>query len=383
MRILQISPFFSPQMGGSARVVFQISRQLADRGHEVSVVSGDFGLKNSQFRGRGEFKQVLLPSVVSKWGFYLTPGLMGWLRQNIQYSDIVHLHELRTFQNIIAKYYSVNKGIPYVLSAHGTLPIIVQRKLAKRVYDCLFGKSILSHANRLVAVSEAEAQEYQSVLCSGDRIRVVYNGLDLSEYSPLPRRGIFRNNLNIGDARIKVILYAGRLHRQKGLIHLILAFAELRSRGKECVLVLVGPDGGELVHLKNVIARLRLEDSAFMVGPLYGPDKLAAMVDADVLAYPAYHEIFGLVPFEALMCGTPVVVCEGSGMGQLIGQAGAGFLVPFGNATALASALEEAIDHRDQALEKVHKGQTFVRECLDWNKVIPQLENLYMEIING
>lgn len=383
MRILQVSPFFSPQMGGSARVVFQISKHLANRGHEVLVVSGNFGVKNSQFCTNGEFEQVLLPSVISKWGFYLTPGLIVWVKNNIGFFDIVHLHEMRTFQNIIVKQFSTNKGIPYVLSAHGTFPIIGQRKSAKRVYDCLFGRSILSHANRLIAVSEAELQEFRSIPFSGDRIRLVYNGLDLSEYSHLPKQGIFRNKLSIRDAKIKVILYTGRLHRQKGLIHLITAFSELRSRGKEYVLVIVGPDGGELAHMQNVIARLRVEDSVLIVGPLYGTNKLAAMADADVLAYPAYHEIFGLVPFEALMCGTPVVVCEGCGMGQLIGQAGAGYLVPFGDTTALASALEKAIDHRDEALDKVYKGQTFIQERLDLNRIIFQLENLYFEVING
>lgn len=382
MRVLQVSPFFSPQMGGSARVVYQSSKHLADRGHQVSVVCGDYGTNYSQFSAPGQFEQIIFPSVISKWGFYLTPGLIDWIQKNIGNFEIIHLHELRTFQNIVVQYFAVKKGIPYVLSAHGTLPIIVQRKFAKRLYDYWFGRSILSHSSRLIAVSQAELQEYRTVPFPIDRIRVVHNGLDLSEFFPLPEKGNFRHKFSIPDRKIKVILYTGRLHRQKGLVHLLIAFSELRSQGRDYVLVIVGPDEGELVHMQNLVSRLGLWDKVLIVGPLYGSDKLAAMVDADVLVYPAYHEIFGLVPLEALMCGTPVVVCEGCGMGELIGQASAGYLVPFGDATALASALERAIDHRDEAQEKVHKGQLFIRERLDWKKVILQLENLYLEVIN-
>ncbi len=49
------------------------------------------------------------------------------------------------------------------------------------------------------------------------------------------------------------------------------------------------------------------------------------MVDADVLALPSMHEIFGLVAFEALMCGTPVVLANDCGAGNIIEDAGAGF----------------------------------------------------------
>lgn len=383
MRVLQVSPFFSPRMGGSARVVYQTSKHLANRGHQVSVASGDYGIKHSQFSTLGEFERILFPSVISKWGFYLTPGLVGWIQKNIGNYEIIHLHELRTFQNIVVQYYSVIKGIPYVLSAHGTLPIIIQRKLAKRLYDFWFGRSILSHSSRLIAVSQAELQEYRTTRLPMDRIRVVHNGLDLSEYFTLPAKGIFRHKFGLTNRITKIILYIGRLHRQKGLVHLLTSFFELSSQGKDYVLVIIGPDAGELVHLQKLVTRLCVQHRVRMVGPLYGSAKLAAMVDADVLVYPAYHEIFGLVPWEALMCGTPVVVCEGCGMGELIGQAGAGYLVPFGDAAALASALDRAIDCRGEAQERVHKGQLFIREHLDWKKIILQLENLYLEVIKA
>ena len=60
---------------------------------------------------------------------------------------------------------------------------------------------------------------------------------------------------------------------------------------------------------------------------LEGNERLSLLVDSDVLVYPSSDEIFGLVPFEGLMCGAPVVVGGDCGCGQLIREAGAGLLV--------------------------------------------------------
>ena len=79
-------------------------------------------------------------------------------------------------------------------------------------------------------------------------------------------------------------------------------------------------------------------------GLLLGDDRNAAYVDADVVAYPSTDEIFGLVAAEALMCGTPVVVCDDSGCGEVVRAAGGGRLVPYGDPAALAIALQALLD---------------------------------------
>jgi glycosyltransferase involved in cell wall biosynthesis len=379
MRVLQVLPYFSPRMGGVARVVFDIATHLSRRGHDVTVVAGDYKQDEAGFPP-GEFRQVLLHSVFSHWGFYYTPSLIGWMRDHVADFEMIHLHEVRTFQNAVALRYARSYGVPYVLSAHGTLPVIVERKLAKRIYDLLVGRLLLTSASRLVAVSTLEAEQYRLAGSIEERrIRVIYNGLDLDEFSRLPPKGLLRKKLRI-PPEAPVVLFLGRLHRIKGIDHLLEAFARLREEAKDTVLVIAGPDQGELAHLRALVNRLRLGQGVRFAGPLYGEDKLAAYVDADVVASPGAYEIFGLVPFEALECGTPVVVGDGSGVSQLIREAGAGYAVPPGDVDALVDTLRRALTDREATAAQVTAGQAFVRRELDWAAIAGRLEHLYGEV---
>lgn len=379
MRILQVLPYFSPSMGGVARVVFDLARHLSYRGHDVTVVAGDYKQAEASFPP-DEFRQVLLRSVFSRWGFYYTPSLVAWMRAHVPEFDVIHLHEVRTFQNAVARRFALRHNLPYVLSAHGTLPVIVQRKLAKRAYDLFFGRALLASASRLVAVSPLEAEQYRQIGgAEASRVRVIYNGLDLDEFSHLPPRGLLRQKLGI-PLQAPVVLFLGRLHRIKGVDHLLQSFARLGEEVPEAILVIAGPDEGELAHLQALARRLRLVDRVQFAGPLYGQDKLSAYVDADVVASPGGYEIFGLVPFEALMCGTPVVVSDGGGANQLIWESGSGYLVPYGDVPALTAVLRQALTDSAAAMRQVEAGLKFVRTTLDWRVITIRVEALYAEV---
>jgi glycosyltransferase involved in cell wall biosynthesis len=382
MRILQVAPFFSPKMGGSARIVFQIASYLANRGHRVTVLAGDFGLKEAQFTSNNGFEQVLLPSLVSKWGFYLTPNLIAWCRKHIEDFDVIHLHEVRTFQNEILHRFSKRRKIPYLVSAHGTLPIIEERIWAKRAFDKFFGSSLLSGAARLIAVSRFEIEQFLAAGIKLEQMRLIPNGLDLDEFKCLPTSGSFRTKLGILNRETKILLFLGRLHRIKGLRYLLESFAHLAVADNALCLAIVGPDEGEQSDLQSLAVRLGIGERTLFPGPLYRRERLAALVDADVLVYPSKYEIFGLVPFEALLCGTPVVVSEVGGLGAFIREAGAGYLVPYGDSQALAAGISQALNCPSESVRMVKAGQTFIRERLDWNVIISELEAIFGEVMN-
>jgi glycosyltransferase involved in cell wall biosynthesis len=378
MRILQVIEFFTPRMGGSAQVAYQTARHLARRGHAVTVWSSDYGRDGALFPAAG-FELLTFPCRWARWGFYLTPALVGWARRHLRQFDVVHLHNVRTFQNLVVGGLAHRYGVPYVLSAHGSLPVIVERKLPKRVYDLLIGRRLLAGASRLIGVSPFEVQQYAAFGVEADRVDVVCNGLELDEFSDLPARGTLRQKLDIPD-QTRVILYLGRLHRRKGIDHLIQVFARIPQDDFDTLLMIAGPDDGEWDALQALVEQLKVEERVIFTGPLYGVDKLAAYVDADLLASPAVHEVFGLVPFEALMCGTPVVVSDDGGSGQLIAAARAGFLAPYGDQAALATALHRVLNNCPEAQAQVRAGQAFVRRYLDWKAIAGELEALYTSL---
>jgi glycosyltransferase involved in cell wall biosynthesis len=74
-------------------------------------------------------------------------------------------------------------------------------------------------------------------------------------------------------------------------------------------------------------------------GLLRGGERLAALAAADAVAYAGQDEVFGLVALESLLCGTPVVVADDSGCGEVVARVGGGLLVEPGDPGALARAL--------------------------------------------
>lgn len=375
MKILHVTPYFSPQMGGAAIVPYDIARQLAYRGHQVTVVTSDFGLQASRFPDQ-PYDLVVFPNWIARSGFYISPGLAGWLRQHMTGFQIVHLHTVRTFQNILAARQAQHAAVPYILQAHGTLPVIVARQAAKRIYDLLFGHRLLRNASGFIAVSRLEDEQYKAFGILPEKIARIANGVDLDEYSHLPEKGVFRSRLGISSTA-KVILFLGRLHAIKGLDFLIRAFAALHPDLPDARLILAGPDEGDRSRLELLAASLGVAAAVHFPGPQYGVDKLAAYVDADLLCYPSAYEIFGLVPFEALLCGAPVVVSKESGMGQLIAEAGAGYVVPYGDTAAYADTIRMVLMNPDAARPRVAAGQAYIRENLAWPVIIRQLEALY------
>jgi glycosyltransferase involved in cell wall biosynthesis len=267
-------------------------------------------------------------------------------------------------------------GIPYLMSAHGSLPLLVERKAAKRVFDTLLGTRLVRGAHRMIAVSELEVEQYLAAGINKERISLVHNGLDLSEFADLPPRGRFRQHLDLPDDAA-LVLFLGRLHPIKGVDHLIAAFAKLQGALKNAHLVIAGPDDGDLARLKGIVKEADLVQSVSFPGGLYGVAKLAAMVDADLVVAPSQYEIFGLVPFEALMCGAPVVVTAGSASGQLLEQAGAGCVAPYGDVETLADAMLEALANPTEARRRVASGQAFVWARLQWGNIARELETLY------
>ena len=97
---------------------------------------------------------------------------------------------------------------------------------------------------------------------------------------------------------------------------------------RDTVLVIAGNDMGSGAAADRLVTDLRLDGQVIRTGLLRDTSRLDALAAADVVVYPSRDEIFGLVPLEALLSGTPVVVCGDSGCGEVISRVGGGLIVP-------------------------------------------------------
>ncbi len=378
MRILQVIPFFTPARGGSVIVPYHLLRELCKKGHDVTLITTDYEF-NERFAGSLYGVDIISFKCLANFGLFLySPEMKQWLRDNIKNYDVIHMHNFRSYQNNIVHHYSMKYHIPYVLQPHGSIPIIIQKQSLKKLYDFVWGNSILRDAKVVIAVTNEEAEQCNQIGVNWNRIHVMPNGVDLSEYTNLPIKGKFKKKYGIKDHE-KVILYLGRLHKIKGIGLLVSAFADLAKDYNNFRLVIAGPDDGFLPSLKEQIDVLKTNDKVLITGQLDGSDKIEAYCDADVYVLPSVYEIFGITILEACACGTPVVVTDRCGIANIVDN-NVGYVVGY-DKDQLREAIVKILIDEDLKKRYGVCGKRLVTEEFNWNRIVSNIEDLYETIM--
>lgn len=375
MRILQVIPFFSPKFGGTVHSVLLLAQELAARGHEVAIVTSALEFDPGFARSvEGPTVEIVPFPVAAHAGLFIyTPSMKGWLDRNIGGYDIVHLHNFRSYQNTLATRAASAKGLPVILQAHGSVLPFFEKRTLKRLYDLAWGDGVLANAQAAIALCGAEAEQYRAMGVPGERIEVIPNGIDLAQFSDLPPRGTFRSRYGIPDDTT-VVLFLGRIHRIKGVDLLIDAYVQLVRENPGITLVIAGPDDDTVPSLQRQIRDSGTATEPLFTGPLYGREKLAAYVDADLYVLPSRYETFPYTVLEAWACGTPVVVTDGCLIADTVGRAGR---VAACSPAGLKNAIADLVDSPDLRRELGEAGRALVRAEFSSSSVLDRVEGLY------
>ena len=396
LRVLHVTPYFAGAWayGGIPRLADALASGLAHLGHAVTVCTTDAADGDARLHGTSRTFHAwpaaaredgvvvrTFPNVSNRLAYhaqlFLPIGLGRYLRRHRHEFDVAHLHACRNLPGIVAGHHLRTAGIPYVVAPNGTAPIIERRHTAKRVVDLLAGRAFLRGAARVLAVTEAEASHLLALGIAADAIRVVPNPIDLREM-PAPGAPVERQ-----ENAEPVVAYLGKLTPRKRVDVLIRAFARLRATDRRFVraqLVIAGNDMGSGREARAIVDDCGLADCTTFPGLLRGQARVQLLSRADVVAYATEDEIFGLVPVEAILCGTPVVVANDSGCGEIVSQVGGGLLVPPGDAGALADALARALTPRDAGLDMATAAHR-IRERFSHERVCAQLADVYREAV--
>ena len=393
LRILHVAPF-SPEAwgyGGVPRVVGALSAALARRGHEVTVVAtdardrrrrlplaGDRGDRSDTFLAApGEVDLRLFRNRSNRLAgaqLFLPAEMKAYLRENVGRFDVVHLHAFRNLPVAWAASAAVAAGVPFVFTPNGTAPRIESKRAAKAVWDLLFGRTPLERAARVLAVTEAERRELAELGVPAGRIEIVPNPVELEEFEAPRDPAAFRRRFGLEGTRI--VLYLGRNSPRKRLD--LLGGAFLGLPGSDLRLVIAGAEGPTEIELALAVLG---ENRGLGVGLLRGRDRLEALAAADVVAYAGEQEIFGLVPLEAILCGTPVVVADDSGAGEIVREIGGGTVVAAGNAVALRAGLESILSEPERWRREAAAAALRVRARFGAGVVAERLESMYRSVI--
>jgi glycosyltransferase involved in cell wall biosynthesis len=360
VKILQVIDFFTPSRGGSVIVPYNISKQLAKNGHDVTILTTDFEFDKDFAKSLEQVTVIPFNCKANLSLFLYSPEMKNWLKNNIENFDLIHLHNFRSYQNMIASKYSKKNNVPYILQAHGSLPYN-GKTILKKTYDTFYGYNILRSASKCIALTETEKQQYMQMGVSEEKIEIIPNGINISEYENLPERGIFRKKNNMTEQE-KIILFLGRIHWIKGLDLLVDAFADLIKEVDNTKVVIVGPDDGFLSTLKEQIKTLNIEDKVIFTGPLFLNDKLSAYVDADVYILPSRYETFPNTVLEAWACGVPVIATKECGISDLISKSG--YIVNF-DKIELSNKIRNILMNSDICEQFKNNGREMIEKELN------------------
>jgi glycosyltransferase involved in cell wall biosynthesis len=397
-RLLHVTPYSAGAWayGGIPRIAHALTSGLAAQGHLVTICTTDAGEVTTRLNGAPRSWRAwpveradgcdlrVFPNLSNRLAYhaqlFLPLGLKRFLATHRREFDVAHLHACRNIPGVLAGRALRAAGIPYVLAPNGTAPILERRYAAKRLFDRVAGIELLRGAAFVLAVSDAERRQLLTLGIDASRIRVVANPVDLEEFSPRPQKAPRAGH------SAPVIAYLGKITPRKRVDTLVRAFAHLRAAHPAFTnarLIVAGNDmgGGRDVHRQAVT--WGVDRHTEFPGLLRGRDRLQLLADADVVAYASQDEVFGLVPLEAILCGTPVVVADDSGCGEVIARVGGGLSVPPGNAHALAAALAALVTGDGPAAVSMAAAQERVTALFSHHVVCRQLSELYHEVVEG
>ena len=181
-------------------------------------------------------------------------------------------------------------------------------------------------------------------------------GVDLNRFrSDKNIRKKIRANLEI-DKNSSVILFVGRLNRDKGVIDLANAFQGLQKKMKSTSLIFVGPDEENIKsHLVEILEECK--EKVYFIPQTEVPEYF--MMSSDILVLPSYREGFGNVIIEAAACGIPSIASNIYGLTDAVSNQETGILFEAGNVEMLQFFMEEFL--RDKKTVKKYGNQALKR----------------------
>jgi glycosyltransferase involved in cell wall biosynthesis len=397
MRILSVTQSYAPffEFGGPPVKVRALAEGLARKGHEVTVLTADWGLdqrlrehpasapaENSPFGRKRKMNGttvIYLPNWLHYRATSWNPALPRYLRARLGEFDVVHIVGLYHLLGVRVAAACRARHIPYVMEPIGMFVPIVRSLWLKRMYHKLYGRDLFAGASAVIATAEQERAELLAGGIPDEKLVLRRNGVDGPETIPVP--GAFRKPLEIPQDT-KLVLFLGRLSRKKSPDLLLNAFANVVRKGEADVgrthLAFVGPDeSGMLANLQQLTAKLSLKNQVHFSGALEGEAKWAAYQDADIFVLPSQNENFGNTAAEAVAVGTPVIVTDQCGIAPLLKDV-AGMVVKH-DEFELAEAMRNLLGN-PSLYQKLREGCTSAFQSLGWEQPLTDMEALFCRL---
>jgi len=242
---------------------------------------------------------------------------------------------------------------------------------------------LLACAGRMVCVSTPVADQFGGAC----RVVVIHNGFPRDEFPPVPADRVEAFRARFGLAGLRAVGVVGRIKAgRKGQDVFVRAAALLRDRRPDLRFLLVGsPFPGNESHLARVLALARelgVADRVVYTGDV--EDVHAAYAALEAVVLPSVRpEPFGGVVVEAMALGRPVIGTAIGGTVEQVAGGETGILVPPGDATALAAAIERLLADPGLAARMGAAGRERFLARFEFEPFYARMKALYGELAGG
>lgn len=301
LRIAQVCPRYSPDIGGVETHVREISERLVKSGHQVEVITTDPTGKLKKSEVLNGVKVTRFRSLAPGNAYYFAPQIYTYLKSCD--FDVVHAHSYHAFPALFAALADSGGKLIFTPHYHRSGHTSLRNALHKPYR--LLGQIIFSRADKVICVSEFEKKMLCEDFLVSDKVVKIQNGINLAEFQHLQRKEKRPNE--------KTLLYVGRLEEYKGVQYIIQALPSL----PEFRLQIVG-SGPYENNLKKLADELQVNGRIDWLRNLSREEILQCYVQADVFLMLSRHEAYGITVAEALAAGTPCVVAKGSALEEFV-----------------------------------------------------------------
>jgi len=353
MKILVALTYYRPHVSGLPIYVQRLSRALAARGHHVTVLTSQYDPQLPRREVIDGVHVIRMPVAfrVSKGVIMPTIGLEA--TRQVPAHDVLSLHLPQLDATGIAVRGRLF-GKPVVTTYHSDLilPASLLNRTAQTVSD-LGNAAVARLSDVLVAYTDDFARHSRYLSKYLSKVQVIPPPVEMALPTPEAVRA-FRDRYRL-DGRGPVLAVAGRVAAEKGVEYLLEALPLVAERYPGVRVLHAGPREaiGEAAYLKRMEALIeRQKDRYTFVGTLNQAEMAVLFAASDLHVLPSINntETFGLVQVEAALCGTPTVASALPGVRVPTQMTGMGRTAPPRDPAALAAAILDVLDHRDQHL---------------------------------
>ena len=405
MRIALFTNEYPPNVYGGAGVhVEYLSRELARAeggAHQVDVLCfGEQDETRGNLRVRGVAPSLRFSAQDPRHAKLLDALLRDLVMVGETVSpDVVHCHTW--YSHLAGCLARPLTGAPLVLTTHSLephRPWKVEQLGSAYHATTWIERTAYENADGVVAVSRAMKADVQALYgVTPERVRVIHNGIDPDEYRPRPAPETLRR-LGV-NPDVPIVLFVGRITRQKGILHLVRAIKYLKP-GMQVVLCAGAPDTNEIAaEMAALVAEAKREarsDIIWIPEMLPKEDVIALYTHAAVFVCPSVYEPFGIINLEAMACETPVVAAAVGGIPEIVVPGETGLLIPFeaeggespeprdpdAFSRAIAAAVSELMAAADRRAAMGKAARARVLDHFSWTHIAHVTLEFYRELID-